>query len=110
MHENFRYGLSCYNFRKFKDLESWNYSMASNCPHAYMKTWVCASVILEPSKIIGVGFHESKPITILMGKLTYDYYNIKIGIVHIAVVGAFSGWIGLPPAVTGWAASCDGGP
>ena len=26
------------------------------------------------------------------------------------VVGAFSGRIGLTPAVTGWAASCDGGP
>ena len=26
------------------------------------------------------------------------------------VWGAFSGRIGLPPAVTGWAASCDGGP
>ena len=26
------------------------------------------------------------------------------------VVGAFSDRIGLPPAVTGWAASCDGGP
>ena len=26
------------------------------------------------------------------------------------VVGAFSGRIGLPPAVMGWAASCDGGP
>ena len=25
-------------------------------------------------------------------------------------VGAFSDRIGLPPAVTGWAASCDGGP
>ena len=46
--------------------------MASNYPHAYRKTWVCASVILIPSKIIGVRFHESNPITILMGKLTYD--------------------------------------
>ena len=64
--------------------------MASNCPHAYMKTWVCASVILVPSKIIGVGFHESKPITIMMGKLTYDYYNIKIAIVHIAVWSSIS--------------------
>ena len=44
--------------------------MASNCSHAYRKTWVYAFVILIPSKIIGVGFHESKPITILMGKLT----------------------------------------
>ena len=26
------------------------------------------------------------------------------------IVGAFSDRIGLPPAVTGWAASCDGGP
>ena len=26
------------------------------------------------------------------------------------IVGAFSVRIGLPPAVTGWAASCDGGP
>ena len=25
-------------------------------------------------------------------------------------VGAFSGRIGLPPVVMGWAASCDGGP
>ena len=25
-------------------------------------------------------------------------------------MGAFSDRIGLPPAVTGWAASCDGGP
>ena len=25
-------------------------------------------------------------------------------------VGAFSDRIGLPPAVTGWAVSCDGGP
>ena len=28
----------------------------------------------------------------------------------LKTVGAFSGRIGLPPAVTGWAASCDGGP
>ena len=27
-----------------------------------------------------------------------------------ACVGAFSGRIGLPPAVMGWAASCDDGP
>ena len=46
--------------------------MASNYPHAYRKTWVCAFVILIPSKIIGIGFFESKPINILMGKLTYD--------------------------------------
>ena len=30
--------------------------------------------------------------------------------IHLLIVGAFSGRIGLPPAVTGWAASCDGGP
>ena len=58
--------------------------MASNCSHAYRKTLVYASVILIPSKIIGVEFHESKPITILMGKLTYDSCNIIIGIEHIA--------------------------
>ena len=85
VHEKCKYGLSCCNFRKLKYLESWNYSMASNCPHTYKKTWVCASVILIPSKIIGIGFHESKPITILMGKLNYDCYNNKIDIVHIAV-------------------------
>ena len=56
VHKYFRYGLSCYNSRKLKDLESWNYSMASNCPHAYRKTWVCAYVILVPSKTIGIGF------------------------------------------------------
>ena len=83
--ENCKYGLSCCNFRKLKYLESWIYSMASNYPHTYRRTWVCASVILVPSKIIGIGFHESKHITILMGKLTYDCYNIKIGIVHRAV-------------------------
>ena len=64
--------------------------MASNCPHAYRKTWVCASIILVPSRIISVGFHESKPITILMEKLTYDCYNIKIGIVHIVVWSSIS--------------------
>ena len=56
VHKYFRYGLSCYNFRKLKDLESWNYSMANNCPHTYRKTWACASVILVPSKTIGIGF------------------------------------------------------
>ena len=77
-------------------LESWNYSMVNNYPHAYRKTWVCASVILVPSKIIGIGFHESKHITILMGKLTYDCYNINIDIVHIAVwssIGFEIDWI-----------------
>jgi len=71
-------------------LESWNYSMVNNYPHAYRKTWVCASVILVPSKIIGVGFHESEPITIMMGKPTYDYYNIKIAIVHKVVWSSIS--------------------
>ena len=28
----------------------------------------------------------------------------------LSTVRAFSDRIGLPPAVTGWAASCDGGP
>ena len=32
----------------------------------------------------------------------YLYYKL--------VVGAFSGRIGLPPAVMGWAASCNDGP
>ena len=30
--------------------------------------------------------------------------------ISLGVVGAFSGRIGLPPAVTGWAASCGDGP
>ena len=36
--------------------------------------------------------------------------SIACLVLHIKNVGAFSGRIGLPPAVTGWAASYDGGP
>ena len=40
-------------------------------------------------------------------KLTNYYDNLLISLID---VGAFFGRIGLPPAVMGWAASCDDGP
>ena len=39
-----------------------------------------------------------------------NYWNLKLTFRSSIVVGAFSDRIGLPLAVTGWAASCDGGP
>ena len=41
---------------------------------------------------------------------TLSHLNPRTNQCELEVVGAFSGRIGLPPAVTGWAASCDGGP
>ena len=35
---------------------------------------------------------------------------VPLGKFLFAFVGAFSGRIGLPPTVMGWAASCDDGP
>ena len=40
---------------------------------------------------------------VMLSKVTFQE-------VLLMSVGAFSDRIGLPPAVTGWAASCDGGP
>ena len=39
-----------------------------------------------------------------------NYWNLKLTFRSSIVVRAFSDRIGLPLAVTGWAASCDGGP
>ena len=80
----FKYGLSCCNFRMLKDLESWNYSMANNCPHAYRKTWVCACVILIPSKTIGMGF-TNLTYHYIGGKADHDDFNIIIGTVYIYI-------------------------
>ena len=44
---------------------------------------------------------------------SYDMENDEYDdeeLYELAVVGAFSGRIGLPPAVMGWAASCGDGP
>ena len=65
-----------------KDLESWNYSMANNCPHAYRKTWVCAYVILVPSKTFGMGF-TNLDYHYIGGKADHDDFNIIIGTVYI---------------------------
>ena len=41
------------------------------------------------------------------GDLCHLFFMLFLG---LKIVGAFSGKIGLPPAVTGWAASCGDGP
>ena len=39
-----------------------------------------------------------------------NFLFVTLSHMDLVFVGAFSGRIGLPLAVTGWAASCDGGP
>ena len=45
-----------------------------------------------------------------MYKLKYLLINESNSLTHYILVGAFSGRIGLPPAIMGWADSCDDGP
>ena len=45
-----------------------------------------------------------------IGTIIINFHSFFFFLFFLLIVGAFSDKIGLPPAVTGWAASCDGGP
>ena len=62
--------------------------------------------IIEIFDFLFTSFELTTSLLLLFNYLTFFNYNFSCQ----PFVGAFSGRIGLPPAVTGWAASCDGGP
>ena len=59
---------------------------------------------------IGRKFWKSSLLESEKSEISLLSSNAVTSLIDLNIAGAFSGRIGLPPAVMGWAASCDDGP